>query len=449
LSTDCVTRGARHRSLRFDLRIPFDSAQSPRLAAACGRASSTSRLAQDQFKIRSQSTAVLAPSSVEVEYTRPREPTAARFLEYLAQEDRARIALLSGVAILYLPFIFFGPGSDADSLRVLNSGATLLWHHRYVASRPPGSFPYEALTGILYPFGGTVATNLATVAMSIALLASFLKVCEHFEVPHRLLLGATIAIHPIYWASSTSTIDFIWALGCFFIGFNLLLKTRRAAAAAMLGLAVGIRLSSVLLVAPLLVWELAKKPRDFRVWLTATAATAIGMACYIPAFLHAGNSMSFLTYYAGDWSVAEYIGRFIYKNIYFWGLPAAVFFIVISPMMVRGLLRADRKYSGLIIFSATIMIALEALFLKLPVQRAYLLPMLPFVLILFAIAFRDRRMLIAMVMLIFSFDLVNLNLAQPDVPDRATHVTIGLFVEPGYLLNDAAARLQQILQVSN
>ena len=353
------------------------------------------------------------------------------------------------MAILYLPFIFMGPGSDTDSFRVLNSGATLLWHHLYVPSRPPGCFPYEALSGILYAFGGTRATNLATVAMSIALLASFLRICEHFEVPHPLLLTAMIAIHPIYCASSTSTIDFIWALGCFFLGFSLLLKPRYHAAAAMLGLAVGIRLSSVLLVAPLLIWELGKKPRDFRIWLTAISATAIGTACYIPAFLHADNSMSFLTYYVGDWSSAEYVGRFIYKNIYFWGLPAAILLLAISPMLLRRLSRTDRKYSGLIIFSVTITIAFEALFLKLPIQRAYLLPILPFALILFAIAFRDRRMLIGMAILIFSFDFVNLNLARPNLRDHATHATIGLFIEPGYLLDDAARRLDLAHQFPN
>jgi hypothetical protein len=368
---------------------------------------------------------------------------------YLAQADRAHIALLAGVAIVYLPFIFMGPGSDADSFRVLNSGATLIWHHLYIPSRPPGCFPYEALTGILYAFGGTVATNLATVAMSIVLLASFLQVCEHFEVPHRLLLGVTMAIHPIYFASSTSTIDFIWALGCVFIGLNLLLKPRYLAAAVMLGLAVGIRLSSMLLVAPLLIWELAKKPRDLRTWLTAILATAIGIACYVPAFSHAGNSISFLTYYVGDWSMAEYVGRFIYKNIYFWGLPAAVFIAAISSALVRGLSRADRKYSGLIIFSVMIVVAFEALFLKLPVQRAYLLPILPFALILFAIAFRDQRILIALAILIFSYDFANLNLARPDVRDHAARATFGLFIESGYLLNDAAYRLQLARQLPN
>jgi hypothetical protein len=121
-----------------------------------------------------------------------------------------------------------GPGAGPDTLRELQSGATLLWSHHYVLSRPPGYFPYEALCGVLYAVGGVVASNLATVAMSLAMLDSFLLICARFEVPHRHLLSVTMAIQPIYLVSSTSTIDFIWALGCFFIGFRMLLEIGRA-----------------------------------------------------------------------------------------------------------------------------------------------------------------------------------------------------------------------------
>ena len=113
---------------------------------------------------------------------------------------------LGCVACLYLPLIFAGPGSDPDSMRELHSGALLLHQHRYVMSRPPGYFPYEALCGILYALGGTAANNFASMVMSLALLDSFLRVCEHFEMPHRYLLAAMMAIHPVYWTASTSTI---------------------------------------------------------------------------------------------------------------------------------------------------------------------------------------------------------------------------------------------------
>jgi hypothetical protein len=350
--------------------------------------------------------------------------------------------LLGCVALLYLPLVFMGPGSDPDSIRELHSGATLLQHHRYLMSRPPGYFPYELLCGALYAVGGTVATNCASIAMSLVLLDSFLRICERFKVPHRHLLAVTMAIHPVYWTASTSTIDFVWALGCFFVGFRTLLDRRYWIAAAMLGLAIGMRLSSVLLVAPLLTFEIIARPRDVNLLLSAVLTIAIGAAFYVPAFVASGNSFAFLTYYVGAWSWADYLGRFLYKNVYFWGLPAALFLCGIAPMMLRALIRCERKVWPVVALSLSIVIAFEALFLKVPVQRAYLLPILPFVLILLGIAARGRaRILVAFALLLFSYDFVNLNLARADVPDHATRAILGPFVEPGYIISDARMRL--------
>lgn len=327
-------------------------------------------------------------------------------------------------------------------MREIRSGLTLLWQHRYVMSRPPGYFPYEALCGILFWCGGSGANNLATLAMSLALLDSFLRVCAHFEVPNHYLLAATMATHPVYWAASTSTIDFIWALGCFFLGFRLLLDDRYFGAAAMLGLAVGIRISSVLLAGPLLIWELIERPRNAQLWCAAAFATALGAALYIPEFIASGGSLRFLTYYAGGWTLAGHLGRFIYKNIYFWGLPATMWLVVATPGMMRTVAGCDRRCARVCVLSLSIVVLLEALFLKIPVQRAYLLPILPFVLILLGFALRGReRMLVAIAIAVLSYNFINLNLARPDVLDHATRARLGFFLERGYLLNDVAARL--------
>ena len=333
-----------------------------------------------------------------------------------------------------------GPGSDADSIRELRSGTTLLWQHRYVLSRPPGYFPYEALCGILNALGGTVASNLATVAMSLAALDSFLMICRHFQIPHRNLLTLTMAIHPVYWASSSSTIDFVWALGCFLIGFRMLLSDHFWAAAAMCGLSIGIRLSSILLVVPLLVSELVARPREARLWAAAGVTAVVGVSLYIPEFVASGNSLGFLTYYLGEWTLTDRVGRFIYKNVYFWGLPVAIFLGVFASMLMRKLL-SDRNWMTIVMLSGSIVLSFEALFFKLPVQRAYLLPLLPFALMLIGIGLRDRRrMLYTFAALVFSYNFISLSLARPDVPDRATRAIFGIVVEPGYLLTDVAAR---------
>ena len=356
--------------------------------------------------------------------------------------DRTERILLGCVACLYLPLIFAGAGSNPDSIRELHSGVVMLREHRYVMSRPPGYFPYELLCGILYAAGGVVTSNLASMLMSLALLDSFVRICAHFEVPHRHLLAATMALHPVYWAASTSTIDFIWALGCFFIGFRLLTEERYAGAAVMLALAIGIRLASVLMVAPLLIFQLLGKPRDPRILATCAATTALAAALYLPEFVASGNTLQFLTCYRSTWTTTDYLGRFLYKNLYFWGLPAAIFLGAGLPSAIGRLLRGDRKFVPIAMLAGAILLAIEALFLGLPVQRSYLLPMLPFLLILLGIAFADRRWILStLLLLVCSFDFVNLNLARPDVPDHATRARPGFFVERGALIDDVATRL--------
>ena len=173
----------------------------------------------------------------------------------------------------------------------------------------------------------------ATVAMSLLLLDSFLHICEHFEVPHRYLLAATMAIQPVYWASSTSTIDFIWALGCFMVGLRLWLDHRYFGAAAMLGLAVGIRLSSVLLAGPFLSLGNRRAAARSQTLDDGRARDSYRRDALPPGVCRIGSTrFGFLTYYIGAWTLTGHSGRFIYKNVYFWGLPATVFFLAIAPL---------------------------------------------------------------------------------------------------------------------
>ena len=63
-------------------------------------------------------------------------------------------------------------------------------------------------------------------------------------------------------------------------------------------------------------------------------------------------------------------------------------------------------------------------------------------LILFGLALRGRRrLLLAMTLLVLTYNFVNLNLARPDVANHATRASFGFFVEPGYLATDISQRL--------
>jgi hypothetical protein len=93
-------------------------------------------------------------------------------------------------------------------------------------------------------------------------------------------------------------------------------------------------------------------------------------------------------------------------------------------------------------------VVFEALFLKVPLENEYLLPMLPFALILIGVLLRDRRKaLIGLVCVQLSYAMININLARPDQENHATDATVGLWIEPGYVVHDTRKRLAEARRV--
>jgi len=86
------------------------------------------------------------------------------------------------------------------------------------------------------------------------------------------------------------------------------------------------------------------------------------------------------------------------------------------------------------------LLASEALFLSFPVEVEYLLPILPFFLLLVGAGLKSRRVLLVFLALVLSYNLVNFNIAHPDSPGQASSASIGLWVEPGYMAQEMRMR---------
>src|SRR5262245_17880796 len=74
--------------------------------------------------------------------------------------DRALVAI---TAVVALPLVWLGYGTDIDIANVLHSGA-LIRAGDYAPSRNPGVPVVEAIVGVLDPVGGHLLVNLATAA---------------------------------------------------------------------------------------------------------------------------------------------------------------------------------------------------------------------------------------------------------------------------------------------
>ncbi len=281
--------------------------------------------------------------------------------------------------------------------------------------------------------------------MSLLTSYFFIKICEYHDIPHKYLLAIFMVIHPLYYAASTFTIDYLWALAFLLIGYTLLTKSRYLLAGIFWGLAIGARLPSVLFIIVLLfAYFFNKKPDKNKVLLSVCISAIIGIICYIPPFLYAGCTFGFFTYYMGQWNWIGHLSRFVYKNIYFWGLQTCIAFLSLAFLIINSLKRNyESRYKHVIVTSILMIVVYEILYLEMPTNKNYLLPILPFILTLLGISLKKYKWLLILLIIVqLSYNFININIARPDVPNHATTAKIGLWLEPGYLINDIIERIE-------
>ena len=361
--------------------------------------------------------------------------------------------ILFAAFLAYLPFTFLGYGSDNDSYGVIFVTAKAFYTRGvYVPSRYPGYPVHETATAALNYCGGSFLSNFGTLLISLFGLFCFYRICEFYQIRNRLLILAAVAVHPLYLVNSTSTIDYVWAVGLFLSGFYLYrVKDRYFAAAVLFGLSFGCRLSSFLLVFTFFLTEVIFHFKafvtDWRRVGAAVLTNIVAVACYFGCFVFAGYNLSFLTYYIGDWTYFQYLVRFIYKNVYFWGLPA---FLLLAALVLLTLIRARKRGEfgqnwwanrEIYFFSTVTVILVELLFLKVPLEEGYLLPALPFGLLLINLLFgQNVKTWTAFLILLATFNLVNFNLLKADEENNAKSARIGFFIEKGYSWADIKKR---------
>jgi hypothetical protein len=148
------------------------------------------------------------------------------------------------------PFIDNGYGTKPDAWRIALSGYWLWDNHEFYPSRLPG-YPVPELSYALVVKGGWVATNSLTVAVSLLGLWFFANIVRELKLPNAALIVVGFAFQPLLWINSMNTMDYAWALTFIMGAYYFVITEETGFAGLMLGLAIGSRLPSAVMLLPL------------------------------------------------------------------------------------------------------------------------------------------------------------------------------------------------------
>jgi hypothetical protein len=348
------------------------------------------------------------------------------------------IALLGAVALV--PLCFLGAGTDLDAGSVLLSGDRIV-HGHYVASRAPGAPLHEALAGVLDLLGGIWAVNLLSLVAAVVVCAGVWWLLDREGVRAPWLGAAFVAASPWFQIAATSTVDFV-LVTALVVGSAVALRRGSWLVAGVLGgLAIGTRMSTVLLVFAMAVAEVTDRPRriDRAVRLLVTAAV-VSVLAFVPPFLAAGESLAFAQNDFATSTPVNHLGRAFVKNVAYLGPYAAVVLLLSIPALWA--LRRDWTTRWNVRFAVTGFLLSELLFVRFPWKVGHLIPGMVCLAVLMAEALRDRRrLLVALVAAQAALGVVNVELFKPDVPNAAGGAELHVRVRPGPLVVDTQCRL--------
>ncbi|MGH2588414.1 MAG: hypothetical protein ACRDJE_26130, partial [Dehalococcoidia bacterium] len=357
------------------------------------------------------------------------DATALDFTRPLPAAVLAVVYLLSR-----LPWIGIGYGADPDAARVAVS-AHYFWDTGiYYPSRLPGYPLYEFVATLLYPLGHVV-TNLATLIVSFAGVLLFAAILKRLRIEPKGLLTLTFAFAPMIWINSSITLDYLWGVTFVLAAYLAAIERRPLLGGVLFGIAIGCRPTIALLALPFFV--LLARERQARPLLTFFAATGVtAFVAFLPVMANYG--LSFLNFF----DVRPTWGKFARTlGVEAFGLATMLGFIAVALLSWRRFLRLPflLRRDVHLAFAVLAILLVGMSFMRLPLEEAYLTPIVPFLLIGSA-RLLSRPALVAVCLLLVAGGLVDFHTTSEQGWTQPVAALTGIRPQPGRVLVDHELR---------
>jgi hypothetical protein len=273
---------------------------------------------------------------------------------------------------------------------MLNAAISISDTGRYTMSRPPGhpvpEYVYSLFTADPVPLLSLVALIGAVGIAFFALSARRLGCRDAW------LAAAAVAMTPVVIINGTNLMDYTWEFAFLMAAFYFVLRGRPTVGGVLTGIAVGSRVTAGVMLIPfsiLLLFERRPVNRHAilgtaRMWVACVLTCVL---CYLPVIFEYGtNAFRAVDERRPIVQVIETAG------VEFWG-SVGLFAIAVALGTLAVLALANRRMSTSIPetlprhheWSWLAVLALyAAAFIRLPHEAGYLIPVVPFVVLLFA-----------------------------------------------------------------
>lgn len=240
-------------------------------------------------------------------------------------------ALALVVALSRLPLLGTGLGTDTDGWALGRAARAIAASGVYHPSRQPGN-PVQEFCCAAVAGAGDWAVNGLSALMALAAALLFAALLRRLGARVDALAGAALVFVPAVYIASASGMDYCWGLA-FLLGAMLaVVRGRHALAGLLLGLAIGSRVTAAAFTLPLAVMAyvpgtatLARRLRG--PFVLVALAMLVGALCFLPAWRSAGPG--FLKYYEHVGGHSQGAGYFLRGMLHVFPLPFA-------PLLVAG-----------------------------------------------------------------------------------------------------------------
>jgi len=274
------------------------------------------------------------------------------------------------------PLLSMGFGVEEDAWGHVLNGREMAESGGYVISRLPGHPLMEAFSFVLWKTVGPIAFywNLLFSLAAAWAVVEFYRLARCFQIQYPFLLSLAFGFVPVVFLSGAAVMDYAFQLALGLWAYRLFHQEKWTKSGAALGLAMGFRLTSALFLLAFVISLLVRKRSIRSAALMLFPAFVVSALLYLPAFLSLGLDF-FSTYplpyppmakvlYKGSIGVFGSIGLI---SLIWYGLPA----------LPKAMKSVPLVWPLMVLFHI-------ALFLRLPEKSAFLIPAVPFILLMCA-----------------------------------------------------------------